>query len=158
MTLFVSTTVFAQRLYVHDIQNGNYQSYEKNSRIVLYMLDSSAVTRGTITNVYNNAISLSGDRHIEISQIASILPPDKAKPVKRFLGVVGGILLVTTGTIYFIAGAATLKDDPAVGAVAMVMSAGLFTGGVFLLKHSKKAKQQVKQQVIDNVNYRIFIE
>lgn len=158
IALLCSANVFAQRLYVHEIQDGNYLSYGEGSRIRVLMLDSSNVTSGTISKLDSNAFYLKEGQYVQLRQIASILPYDKSKGVKRFFTAAVGVFCVATGTIYFIAGAAYIQDDAAVGLTAMAASAGLITGGLWLIKRNKKLKTQVKQIFIDNVQYRVFIQ
>jgi hypothetical protein len=158
LLLLVSCNVFAQRLYVHEIQNGNYQSYEKGSRIVLFMLDSVHKTQGTIVKLDSTGFYLRDNTYIRLNQVASILPQGKGPAFRRFFSVVGGVLLVTSGSLYFISGVATLKEEPVLGSAVMLVSAGMVTGGIWLMRHSKKQRKQVPQQIIDNINYRIFIE
>jgi hypothetical protein len=156
--MLVSGNVFAQRLYVHDIQNGNYQSYIPSNKIVLYLLNSDIKTEGIIARLDSNSFTLRDGSIIPLSQIALILPPNKSKPIKRFFTLASGILMVTTGTVYFIGGAAILKDEPWGGTLIMITSAGIFAGGVWVLRKSKQIKTHIPQQVIDNVNYRVYIE
>lgn len=156
--LLISGNVFAQRVYVHEIKNGNYRSYEKGSRIVLYLLDSSTKISGTVSKIEQDGFYLQDGTYIPVNQIASILPPNTTKSLKRFVSVVGGSILLFTGTIYFIAGAAGLKDEPVLGAGIMVASAGIFVGGMYILRKSKITHKQVPQCIIDNITYRVFIE
>jgi hypothetical protein len=156
--LLISGNVFGQRLYLHDIPNGNYTSYEVGSSIVLFMLDSSTKTQGTIVKFDKNALYLKDGTYIPIERIASILPPNNTRAIKRIVSVLAGGFLVFAGTIYFIAGAATLAEDPMLGAIVMATSTGVFIGGRYILRRSKTAHQQVLQIIIDNINYRVFIE
>lgn len=156
--LLISGNVFGQRLYLHEIPNGNYLSYEVGSTIVLYMINSDSKIQGVITKLDKDVLHLQDGSNIPIDQIATILPPDRTKSIKRFISVTVGTILVVTGTLYFIAGAAALTEDPLLGVVAMATSAGVFIGGRYILQKSKIAHQQVKQAIIDNINYRVFIE
>lgn len=158
IALFVSANVFAQRLYVHDLKDGNYRSYEAGGKIVLFMLDSSQATHGTIAKLDSSGFYLKDGTYVRLNQIASIIPPDKAKSIVRVLAVIGGVLLMVGGTINFIAGASGLKEEPVLGAAVMVGSVGMFAGGVWVMRHSKKVKKQIKQELIDNIHYSAFIE
>ncbi len=151
---------FAQRLFLHNIPSGNYRSYDIGDKINLILFDSTDNIQGKITALNKDEIVINDTSVVKLSQVAGILEYKGGVKVGRVLLVVLGSYLMVTGVIYTIAGIAVTTIEPQIGAVVMVIGAGMGVGGyVIVKKQSKKMKAgNIKVTNIDQVEHRLFIE
>jgi hypothetical protein len=154
----------AQRLYVNDIDNGSYRSYDIGDKIEFTVSDSASVFSGVITSLQHDGFTLNDSVKVKIAQITALVKPGGGKySVGRVLLIILGSYLLLSGTVYTIAGAALVAlpmRAESVGVVVLLLGAGMAGGGYAIIhKQVKKARSKtIIRQPMDNIHYRLFIE
>ncbi len=153
------SSVIAQRLYLHDMFNGNYRSYDAGDEIEIMLLDSANYTKGEITGMTATGIYLSTDQQhlIQLNQIATVVTKRRGVFVRVVSGIAGAGILVV-GTIYTIGGLISIAEEPALGAGVAIIGGIMATGGYLLIDKVARPKNVHKALNVDNINYRLFIE
>lgn len=151
---------FAQRLFLHHIPSGNYQSYDLGDKINLILFDSSTNIVGQITALTKDEIVINDTSVVKLSQVAGILTYRGGAKVGRVLLVVLGSYLIVSGVINTIVGLAVIPIEPQLGIAVVVVGAGMGVGGYAIVKkQSQKMKERgISVKNIDQAEYRLFIE
>lgn len=165
-TIFMlSVQLSAQRLFVQDIVNGNYKSFDVGDKVELILLDSIKNVSGKITALQLDALVLNDTVLIKLSQIVGLVKNASAGgsgfSVGKVLLIVLGSYMMVVGTIYVITGAALVAyDEPQLGVVIFAAGAGIGVGGYAIVKRQlKRARSKTPVFILnDNIHYRLFIE
>jgi hypothetical protein len=159
LLLICSSPIFAQRLYLHDMFNGNYKSYDVGSKIELTLLDSTKKIEGRITTIDNNYFYVNDSIKVAIKQVASVIVGRNSGKAKRVLRIIGGSIMVIYGVPLTISGAAIIAvEEPVIGMAVLLIGSALTTGGIMIIVKQGKTMNHVTQRIIDGENYRLFIE
>jgi hypothetical protein len=161
--LILCSIGFAQRLYLHDIQDGNFKSFDVGDKISFQLFDSTQVIDGKITSFTANGFYINDSLKVEISQVASLLVQNRkgsTGPVSalRVLAVIGGSVLCIYGVGFVIGGIGVLLFESTVGLVVVVIGAAMITGGIAIIAKKQNRKSGFKEKMIDNKQYRLLIE
>lgn len=154
----------AQRLYLNDIENGNYKSYDIGDHIEFTMTDSSRVVSGVISSFQRDGFTLNDTLKVKISQIATLVKPGGGNyTVGRVLLIVLGSYLLLSGVTYAIVGVAFLaapSNLAPVGVIALLFGAGMGAGGYAIINNQvKKARNKTTiRQPLDGIHYRLLVE
>lgn len=148
----------AQRLYLHDVYNGNFRSYDLGDEIEVMLFNATDIVKGKIVGFTSNGFYLNDTTHIiHLNEVASIVSTRKSGFARVVSGVAGGVL-VFWGTIYVIGGVVLIWEEPTAGAGVVLIGAIMGTGGYLLIDKVANKKNAVKIKTIDQVNLRLFIE
>lgn len=156
----ITFSSFSQRLYLHDIENGNYKSYDIGEKIDLILFDSIKNVKGTITGFQADGIVLNDTSIVKLSQIAGVLKHTGKYTVGRVLLIVLGSYMMVTGLIYGIAGVSLIALKEPFGGIMIGVGAVLGIGGLAVVnKQVKKARgSDTLLKNNDNITYRLFVE
>ncbi|MES2560010.1 MAG: hypothetical protein V4590_09735 [Bacteroidota bacterium] len=161
LTFLFCVSVHAQRLYLHDMENGNYKSYDIGDNIKLTMKGSDGIIEGTITSFQKDGFKLNDSLSIKISEIAALVKPGGGTyTVGRVLLIILGSYMVLTGTAYVIGGLFLTIEYPPAGIAIAIIGAGMGFGGYAIINRQiqKARNKSVVRQEMDNVHYRLYIE
>jgi hypothetical protein len=159
IALFITgVTVNAQRLYIHDMLNGNYKSFGRGDRIEFTMLDSVAPIKGRITRIEREGFYINdGNTLIKPSAVASIIL-SRGLNGGNVLGIIGGSILTAIGTPFLISSVVLLAEEPALGVIVLLASGSIVSLGTILIVNQSKKGKQVRQTVFDEQRWRLFID
>jgi hypothetical protein len=158
LLLLNCTLLCAQRLYVHDIFNGNYRSYDIGDQIELVLLDSSKTIKAEITGLASDRLYLKDSGIVMLQQIAGVIERKSRVNPARILGFGAAYSLSFIGGLYAIGGIILVKTDPEIGVVSLGVGGIMLGGGVLLLKKLNKKGGLINQMTIDDTTHRIFVE
>jgi len=151
-------TVHAQKLYLHNIPNGNYKSFSKGDKIEIVVLDSTDSTKGVITAINENKIYLNNSSEgVDLNRVATVILSKKSSFKRVALSALGGYIILQ-GTYLVIGGAIIAAFEPLLGVPLVVLGAGIGVGGFAIIKKQSRTKNQLNIAAIDNLNNRLFIE
>lgn len=160
LLLFIcfSIQVSAQKLFLHDILNANYKSYNTGSKIQVVIKGNTAVLNGKIVELTKDSIYFDNyPTGVSVNQIVAVLYKKNGVVKTILLNGAAGVLTFVGG-LYALGGLIILETEPTVGAVALVFGGGLFTSGMLIFSHLKKNKNKLQEKPIDQVQFRLFIE
>lgn len=161
-TVLFFLSVSAQKLYLHDIESGNYKSYYQGDKIEFMTKDSAKVLKGTITSFQNDGFILNDTQQIKLSQIAALVKDGRGGgyTVGSALLIILGSYILLNGAIYTGAGIVVAMVYPEVGVPVAILSAAIGYGGYAIINRQvKKSKTRVMlRKDIDNIHYRLYIE
>lgn len=157
-------SVSAQKLYLHDIEGGNYVSYETGDRIECIIKDSGII-KGVITSFQSDGFTLNGTRQVKLAQVTAVVK----EGVLSGNYTAGQVLLTTLGTIVLLPGAffaiggislITSTNETIAGIIFTVIGSAIGYGGYAIIrKQAKKSQSKVMlSKEIDTIHYRLFIE
>lgn len=161
LSILLGTKLLAQKLYVNDIPDGNYTSYDIGDEIEFSLKNDSASYRGTITAFQKDGFTLNDTFQVQLSHINALLKKGGGTyGVGRVLLIVLGSYMVLNGSAYVILGVVAAMYVPPLGIGIALLGAALGGGGYAIINHQvKKAKQRsIIHKSIDNIQYRLFIE
>lgn len=161
MSMMLSTTLLAQKLYVNDIPNGNYTSYDIGDEIEFALKNDSVSYKGIITAFQKDGFTLNDTFQVHLSSINALLKKGGGTyGVGRVLLMVLGSYMILSGAGYVILGVVAATYITPLGVAIALVGAGLGAGGYAIINHQvKKSKQRtITHKSIDNIQYRLFIE
>ncbi|MES2778394.1 MAG: hypothetical protein V4651_00720 [Bacteroidota bacterium] len=162
LMLIVSASVHAQKLYLNDIQNGSYNSYDIGDDIELMLKDDSMRTyKGSITSFQRDGFTLNDTLKVKLANIFAVTKAGGGSyTVGRVLLMILGSYMILTGAVYAISGLVIAVVYPPLGVVVAIIGAGIGVGGYAIVSHQvKKAKdKKILIKRIDNIDYRLLLE
>jgi hypothetical protein len=160
IALFITAvTANAQRLYIHDMLNGNYKSFGRGDRIEFTMLDSTSAIKGRISRIESDKFYIFGHTNaIKPSQVATLILRRGAS-VGNVLAITGGSILIALATPAFIVGTTLIIiGEPEEGIITTLISGAIISVGTLIVVNQSRATKRVKQSVLDNKRWRLFID
>lgn len=156
----ICLSVSAQKLYLHDMQSGNYKSYDIGDKIEFIIKDQEGSVNGVITSFQKDGFTLNDSIKVKLSEIAALAKAGASYTVGRVLMIILGGYVMFIGVVYTVVGVVFTIYSPPAGIIIAAFSAGIGYGGYSIIKRQvqKARTKTIERQEIDNVHYRLIIE
>lgn len=161
LAFLICMSVNAQKMYLHEIESGNYKSFETGDKIEFMMKNHEGIVNGVITSFQKDGFTLNDTMKVKVSDVTALVKEGGGTyTLGRVLLIIVGGYILFVGTVYTVAGLVFIAIYPPVGIVGAILGASIGYGGYAIIKHQvrRSRNRTMTRKETDNIHYRLIIE